>query len=142
MRAAGQDTPNSLQQELPVDTRVLRLRLIREEVVELAEAMGFATTAADAPIDPSDLPMVADGLADLMYVVIGCAVAYGINLGPVWAAVHTSNMEKFGPGSYRREDGKWVKPPNWVHPNLEGVLQAQLDLARILQTYSGHEPNH
>ena len=28
-------------------------------------------------------------------------------------------MTKFGPGGYKREDGKWCKPPDFIHPDDE-----------------------
>ena len=37
---------------------------------------------------------------------------------PIWSRIHRANMEKFGPGGYKRErDGKWMKPPNFHHPD-------------------------
>ncbi len=91
-------------------TRVLRARLIREESDELHEAM-----------QSKSLPHIAKELADLLYVVYGTAVAYGIDMEPVFREVQRSNMSKVG-GS-KRDDGKWVKPPTyspaWIDPILE-----------------------
>lgn len=70
----------------PAEVQVLRLRLMMEELGELATAM-----------HEKNLLEVADGLTDLLYVVVGTAVEYG--LGPVldrlFAEVHRSNMTKF-----------------------------------------------
>ena len=69
----------------PIDAKhYLRIRLILEESIETFRAMVRGDTAE-----------VADGLADLCYVAIDAAVAYGIDLGPVWAAVQAANMAKF-----------------------------------------------
>lgn len=113
MSEAGQAIP--VQPVLAKDAvAYLRIRLIEEELEE------FAKAALDA-----DLVGIADALADLLYVVYGAACAYGIDIQPIFNAVHESNMAKFGPGSYKREDGKWIKPPDWQPPNLKQLLVAQ-----------------
>lgn len=68
---------------IPKDVVDLRCRLIAEEGEELFEAMYR-----------NDILGVADGLADLLYVVFGCALAYGIPIGEVFDEVHRSNMTK------------------------------------------------
>jgi predicted HAD superfamily Cof-like phosphohydrolase len=90
----------------------LRERLIQEEFDELHEAM-----ATD------DLAAVAKELADLLYVVYGTAVSYGIDMEPVFREVHRSNLSKVG--GYKRADGKWVKPPTYSPAGLEPILEAQ-----------------
>jgi len=91
----------------------LRLSLMREELNETAEAMLR-----------KDIKETADGLADLMYVVLGTAVELGINMAPVFAEVHRSNMSKLGANGQpvTREDGKTLKGPNYSPPNLTDVL--------------------
>ena len=96
-------------------TRALRERLIHEEFEELKEAMG-----------KRDLSAIAKELADLLYVVYGTAVSYGIDMGPVFREVHRSNMSKIG--GYKREDGKWVKPPTYSPAVIEPILIEQQDL--------------
>jgi len=93
-------------------TRNLRKRLIQEELEELQEAM-----------QEKDLPSIAKELADLLYVVYGTAVSLGIDMEPVFQEVHRSNMSKVG--GYKREDGKWVKPPTYSPALLDGIIQAQ-----------------
>nr|MBP8154271.1 hypothetical protein [Nitrospira sp.] len=92
---------------LPEDaTRQLRVRLIQEEFEELQEAMVAR-----------DLPGVAKELADLLYVVYGTAVSYGLDMDPVFREVHRSNLSKVG--GYKRADGKWVKPPTYSPAQVE-----------------------
>ncbi len=98
-------------------TQNLRRRLIQEEFEELQEAM-----------QEKDLPAMAKELADLLYVVYGTAVSLGIDIEPVFAEVHRSNMSKVG--GYKREDGKWVKPLTYSPASLDGIIQQQiLDLS-------------
>ena len=104
----------------PEDVVRLRLSLVVEEVRELT----------DACIDSDhqvrvDLVEVADALADIDYVVEGMRQAFGIDGGPVADEVHASNMRKFGPGAWVREDGKWMKPPDWVPPDIRKKLIEQ-----------------
>ncbi len=95
-------------------TRALRARLIQEEFDELREAM-----------QAERLPHIAKELADLLYVVYGTAVAYGIDMEPVFREVQRSNMSKVG-GS-KRADGKWVKPATYSPARIEPILDRQHD---------------
>ena len=95
-------------------TRILRERLIQEEFEELKEAMG-----------KNDLACIAKEMADLLYVVYGTAVSYGIDMDPVFREVHRSNMSKVG--GYKREDGKWVKPASYSPASIEPILIEQAE---------------
>lgn len=90
----------------------LRMRLIQEEFDELKEAMVA-----------QDLAGVAKELADLLYVVYGTAVTYGMDMDTVFREVHRSNLSKVG--GYKRADGKWVKPPTYSPAQVEPLLEAQ-----------------
>lgn len=89
----------------------LRVKLIVEEFVELLQA-----------ICTGDLPGVADGGVDLMYVVIGTLWAFGIAPQPVWNAVQQANMAK---SQDKRDDGKTTKPIGWMPPDIAGILARQ-----------------
>lgn len=93
-------------------TKVLRVRLIQEEFDELKEAF-----------EEKNLPNIAKELADLLYVVYGTAVSYGIDMEPVFQEVQRSNMSKVG--GYKREDGKWVKPATYSRADVDPILEQQ-----------------
>lgn len=93
-------------------TKALRIRLIQEEFEELKEAMA-----------QDDLPSIAKEMADLLYVVYGTAVSYGIDMDRVFREVHRSNMSKVG--GCKREDGKWVKPPTYSPAVIAPILAEQ-----------------
>ena len=93
-------------------TQALRVRLIQEEFDELKEAF-----------ERNDLPHIAKELADLLYVVYGTAISYGIDMEPVFQEVQRSNMSKVG--GYKRKDGKWVKPATYSPANIEPILALQ-----------------
>lgn len=93
----------------------LRTRLIQEEFDELKEAL-----------EVKDLAAIAKELADLLYVVYGTAVSCGIDMEPVFREVHRSNMSKVG--GYKRDDGKWVKPPTYSPAEIQPMLHSQSPL--------------
>lgn len=94
-------------------TRALRINLIQEELDELKTA--FST---------GNLVDAADALADLLYVTYGAAVSLGIDMEPVFAEVHRSNMTKIG--GRKREDGKWIKPAHYSPADIKSALDAQM----------------
>ena len=67
----------------------LRINLIREELLELEEA-----------IEKKDIKEVADALTDILYVTYGAGHSFGINLDKCFQEVQNSNMSKLG------KDGK------------------------------------
>ena len=93
-------------------TKDLRVRLIQEEFNELKEAF-----------EKKDLSHIAKELADLLYVVYGTAISYGIDMDAVFQEVLRSNISKVG--GYKREDGKWVKPTTYSPANIEPILALQ-----------------
>ena len=96
---------------LPGDSRQVRTRLTQEENDELVEAL-----------EEGDRLKIARELADVVYVAYGTAHVYGIDLDRAVEIVHRSNMTKFD-GATFREDGKILKGPNFVPPDLsEAVL--------------------
>lgn len=123
---------------VPTDDRlVLRLALILEEAIELADALGFSTydikDSADYMLnvigprvyeENVDIVAVADALGDLEYVVNGAALEMGINLPEIVKEVHRSNMTKLGPDGkpIYREDGKILKGEGYEPPQLEKIL--------------------
>jgi len=74
---------NLLPTIVDAETANLRRKLIREECQELLLGMC-----------DNDIVEIADGLADLLYVVLGTAVSYGIPIEKVFRLVHESNMTK------------------------------------------------
>ena len=111
----------------------LRAALIMEEARETAEALtGYVwevrshqvTRGAERVRGP-DLVEVADGLADVLVVSLGTAVACGIDLSPVFTVVMKANFAKLTEGARFRADGKLEKPPGWKPPDIAAVLRTQ-----------------
>jgi predicted HAD superfamily Cof-like phosphohydrolase len=114
----------------PVEVITLRDRIIEEEVNE--ELLPDLHKPKDSSLIPERLAAVADHIADSIYVLLGTAVSYGIDIRPVWEEVHRKNMQKSRDN--KRADGKISKPPGWTAPNVAAILarQAPLPLPRDL----------
>jgi predicted HAD superfamily Cof-like phosphohydrolase len=134
MQQAGQKTPDAVT--VPdAPTRILRAKLILEEALETVHALGVVVRAGgvDGPElveghlhyadgrEPN-LEMVVDGCADISVVTIGTLVAFGVDDEPVLEEVDRANLRKFGEGSWQRDDGKWMKPPDWTPPDILGAI--------------------
>lgn len=92
----------------------LRTSLHAEEMDEIEDAM----------IDGTDLVPIADAICDLIYVLCGTAVSFGIPLDECFAEVQRSNMSKLGDDGKPivREDGKILKGPNFMPPDLRSII--------------------
>lgn len=123
------------------EERRLRARLIIEEVLEtINKGLGIDVMIYDETMvvreaelhmeiaRPMNMIELVDGCCDTKVVVTGTLSAAGIPDVDAQRIIDESNLEKFGPGGQRREDGKWVKPPNWQSPAPKiAKLLADLD---------------
>lgn len=107
---------NNSPSTLDAQNARLRINLIREELQELYGALGFPADENKLLGEPN-LIEIADAIGDLLYVVLGTAVACGLDSEAIFKEIHRSNMTKFIDGQ-RRADGKWIKGPSYTPPNL------------------------
>jgi predicted HAD superfamily Cof-like phosphohydrolase len=100
--------------ELPdISERELRMSLLVEEYAEYLKAES-----------ENDIVEIADALADMIYIICGTAVSYGIPLDVIYDEVHQSNMNKLVDGKViRREDGKVKKPEGWQPPDIRKIIE-------------------
>ena len=141
---AAMDMKDPTTPTIPSDDRVrLRAKLIAEEFFEVMEAM-FSRAERNNIQDlhekmldiikdgwvQVDMVEVADGIADLNYVVTGTDLEFGIDGTPIAAEVHRANMAKFQgepvwseplPGGARKR----LKPAGWTPPDIAGELRKQ-----------------
>lgn len=91
----------------------LRVALLEEEVSE------FITASAKR-----DFVGIADALADIVHVIYGTALTYGIDLDSVLREVHRSNMSKLASDGSQlvRDDGKVLKSDRYFPPDIASVL--------------------
>lgn len=78
----------------------------------------------DRAVDNEDLVNIAQELADILYVVYGACLEYGIPIDKVFSEIHRANMSKLDTdGSViRRSDGKILKGNNFKAADIESVL--------------------
>lgn len=129
------------------ETRRLRAKLILEECLETIHALGLSVITINPqqqgvimsnvhiiPFSAPDMVEVIDGLADISVVTYGTAIAMGVDMDPIIKEVDQNNLAKFGPGGYRRDDGKWIKPPGHKKPDISGLLNLQYGTTGTLIT--------
>ena len=94
------------------DQAKLYMNLIKEEFEETSKAF-----------NEDDLVELADGLADMVWVIMGMCNSTGINFDKVWTEVRASNMSKFVDGKFvKNESGKILKPEGYLKPNISKAL--------------------
>ena len=70
-----------------------------------------------------DLVEVADGLADMVWVIMGMCNSAGIDFDKIWKEVKSSNMSKFVEGKFIKNDaGKIMKPKTYFKPDIKKAL--------------------
>ena len=95
---------------------VARIGWIEEELDEMMEEVMNGSKWGPLRADQIDKAKLTKEMADLIYVICGMAVAFGLPLDEVFDEVHKSNMTKTGS---KRGDGKVTKGPDYVAPNLD-----------------------
>jgi predicted HAD superfamily Cof-like phosphohydrolase len=107
----------------------LRMDLINEEFIEVLDEVYNPKTQDFSGDEENYYPeemiktKVAKELADLLYVVYGTALSFGIPIDEVFDEVHRSNMSKLVDGKpLKREDGKVLKGPNYTPPNFDWII--------------------
>jgi predicted HAD superfamily Cof-like phosphohydrolase len=104
--------PSATTPHMPdIKSRMRRARLIFTEAAEFIEAA-----------DKDDFIGMVDALADILVVTYGSAVEMGVDLEPVFAEVHRSNMSKNGGMDV---GGKILKGPAFTPPDILGELRKQ-----------------
>jgi predicted HAD superfamily Cof-like phosphohydrolase len=93
------------------EMRQQRYKFMREELEEYMRAA-----------ENGDLVEVADALADLAYVLFGTAIVCGIDLQPIFAEVHRSNMTKDKLDPVTKKGGKG---PGFEKPRIAELLLVQ-----------------
>jgi predicted HAD superfamily Cof-like phosphohydrolase len=95
----------------------LRLRLLREELKEVARAARSG-----------DLVATLHELCDLQYVLDGAFLEFGLHRhkAAALAEIHHANMTKLGPDGrpFLRHDGKVIKGPNFKPADVCRVLRS------------------
>lgn len=80
-------------------------------------------------VNNDDTVEIADALGDMLYVLLGTMLEHGMQdyIESVFGEIHRSNMSKLDHDGeryivFRREDGKVLKGPNYVRPNINKII--------------------
>ena len=110
---------------------MLRMSLIDEEVSELREEVMNAIeqlTESDRVSQPIHTQIIKE-LCDVMYVISGFAVTFGLPVDEAFSRIHKSNMSKMVDGKpLKNTEGKVLKGPNYAPPVLNDLVAKQLEL--------------
>jgi predicted HAD superfamily Cof-like phosphohydrolase len=93
----------------------LYFRLIREEFDELVKAYF-----------EKDMVEIADGCADLKWVIEGLEHTLQLPQQEIWNEVARSNLAKIDQETgkvLKRNDGKVLKPEGWTPPNIKAIIK-------------------
>ncbi len=95
---------------------LLRYNLMVEENKEYLEAA-----------KNNDLVEVADALGDMLYIIFGTILEHGLQdkMETVFDEIQRSNMSKMGKDGkpVYRNDGKIMKGPDYLPPDLKNILR-------------------
>lgn len=103
-------------------------RLLKGEAIgRLSRAIRAAlmqTGSFDVPLSIAAAQELLDGTTDIAVVNSGLCIASGLPGSAAYLAVQTSNLSKRNPRGIidKEPDGKWIKGPNYVPPDLNAVL--------------------
>lgn len=116
---------------IPYSDRVtLRRKLVAEEAAEVdaefARILHRLTRGeyVSAMMIYEDIGRLAKELSDLIYVIEGTALEFGLPWDAIEAETHRSNMSKLGADGkpVRRHDGKVLKGPNYTEADMLSAL--------------------
>jgi len=113
------------------DTAKLLMHMLINEDFEEKQKQHAGETPPQYPKAPEvQIEEQMDAIVDCWYYGLDGAAKHGMNLEPVFQAVHAANMNKRDPqtGQFmRRPDGKVIKPDNWAPADISSIVKSQLD---------------
>merc|ERR1719409_2154211 len=107
----------------PVESKAALIKMVEE-----AEELPKEAYSDDEEGKIRQVAAQADALVDIEYYMLNCAAKKGFNMSAIFGVVHAANMAKRNPETGRfekRADGKIIKPPGWMPPDVEGEVARQ-----------------
>lgn len=109
------------------ETLEYRKKFLEEELQEYKDAVAAG-----------DLAKALDALIDLAYVAFGTAHYFNAPFHQMWLEVQRANMDKVlvtrdncpPDKTYRADEGLVMKPPGWIGPQHEKILEQHNAFAR------------
>lgn len=82
----------------------------------------------DRAVAKNDLVEIADALCDMVYIILGTCLVYGLPFDEIFMEVHRSNLSKLDDGkSILREDGKVLKGKNYSPPDIGAIINGKTE---------------
>lgn len=108
----------------PANEQMLRQWLLEEEFQEYKSSVQALRFSGDAYAREAAMIEIADALGDMMYVIAGTALSYGIDLDGVLKEICRSNESKIGKNGevIKDDNGKVMKPKGYRPPRLEPIV--------------------
>lgn len=97
-----------------------RMKLITEEMIEMSEAAFKLELCSDPSERHVLLQDFLKELCDVVYVIKGTAVSFGMDFDKAYDLVHKANMSKLP--LIKDDRGKVMKGPNYEPPILEDCV--------------------
>lgn len=110
----------------PTEIIELREKLITEEATEFSGAT-FDFQVTNGKIE--HLTLIADALADILYVTFGAAITYGIPIEEIFLEVHRSNMTKSMEKDTKSIKGKTIKGSDWDPPKIREIIESKINVS-------------
>ncbi len=117
-------------QEICIEDKDLRMKLIIEEIAEYYDAH-----------DNDNTVEMYDALLDIIYVAYGTLLTYGLPAYEGQNEVHFSNMSK---SNLKDDNGKTVKGKDYFKPRLKAIINAvefdaKQDDIIVVDTYDAND---
>lgn len=127
MKAARQDMPDG-PTVLDGSAKWSRLTMLLEELSEHKKALADAKKASEYNNKrgvEDTVVEIGDSIGDMIFVLIGTAYAYGLDIDAIWDEIARSNRSKVNEKTgFMDKDltGKVIKPSTYSPPNLRKVV--------------------
>ena len=124
VKECHQAMEQAINEKYSIELLQLRKRLLNEEMKELnTEFDNLIEQLNSGEITIDTKANFLKELADLQYVLSGTVITFGLRFEEVFERVHQSNMSKLVNGKpLKREDGKFLKGPNYKPPYLKDLI--------------------
>jgi NTP pyrophosphatase (non-canonical NTP hydrolase) len=100
----------------------VRIRLMKEEMSELFDemiALHEKLKSVGTTIEWEHVAALCKEMADVVFVIYGTALTYGIPMDKIFTEVVKSNLSK---SDEKDENGKTIKGSDYHEPNLTDIL--------------------
>jgi len=102
---------------------------VKELLMDIVAKSNSPTYTNEGKDDLELMAEQVDAFVDIDYYNCNAAAKVGFNVDDVFNLVHQANMnKKFDDGTFHKNnEGKVIKPPNWVEPDVKAVVSKWIE---------------